>query len=160
MAGEPVEAVKQGLRALLFELGQDYQAASTAWVSAIVFHSVAMQAVPLVPLVRFREPRLSAGGTSHLGEALRLLRRCIAQEACKGEQGDWKPVVFLFSDGGSIGEWQEDAAALRKDAVLVACGAGASVDCEQLGQITDRVLMLNTLSTGDLQDQFVWMASD
>ena len=47
MMGEPIEAVKQGIRTLITELKGDPQAVETAYLSVITFDSHARQLVPL-----------------------------------------------------------------------------------------------------------------
>ena len=47
MTGEPIEAVKQGMKALLMELRSDPQALETAYLSVITFASNAVQVCPL-----------------------------------------------------------------------------------------------------------------
>lgn len=48
MSGEPIEAVKQGIKALLSELKGDPQALETACLSVITFNSTARQISPLL----------------------------------------------------------------------------------------------------------------
>lgn len=50
MMGEPIEAVKQGVKALLSELKSDPQTIETAYLSVITFDSHARQVVPLTEL--------------------------------------------------------------------------------------------------------------
>ena len=51
MSGEPIEAVKQGIKALLTELKGDPQALETACLSVITFNSTARQISPLTELM-------------------------------------------------------------------------------------------------------------
>lgn len=78
MSGEPIEAVKQGIKALLTELKGDPQALETACLSVITFNSTARQISPLTELMLFKEPELTAGGATALGgrriPAVRVLR--------------------------------------------------------------------------------------
>ena len=62
MAGEPIEAVKQGIKALLSELKGDPQALETACLSVITFDSTARQVTPLTELMLFT----SRAGTDDL----------------------------------------------------------------------------------------------
>ena len=61
MMGEPIEAVKQGVKVLLSELRGDPQALETAYLSVITFSSTARQATALTELMLFKEPPLEAG---------------------------------------------------------------------------------------------------
>src|SRR5437667_5709485 len=80
MAGEPIEAVRQGVRALLADLRSDPQALETAYLSVITFAGSAVQACPLTELMTFQEPSLTAGGATAMGAALRLLEQSVDTE--------------------------------------------------------------------------------
>ncbi len=164
MSGEPIEAVRHGVRALLSELRGDPQALETAYLSVITFNSNAVQVAPLTELMLFKEPYLTAGGATSLGSALRLLSECIKNEVRKStdtQKGDWKPLVFILTDGAPTDDWRSAAAELKstKPANIIACAAGASADTTVLKEITEAVLMMNTLSAGDLSQFFAWVSS-
>ena len=80
MAGEPIEAVKQGIKTLISELKGDPQALETAFLSIITFDSSARQISPLTELMLFKEPQIQAGGATALGGALKVLAECITNE--------------------------------------------------------------------------------
>jgi len=163
MSGEPIEAVRQGVKALLTELRGDPQALETAYLSVITFDSTARQVIPLTELMQFKEPAINAGGATSLGAALKLLTNCIKSEVRKSTQsqkGDWKPLVFILTDGEPTDNWQDAANELKnsKPANIIACGAGANANSSVLKQITESVLMMNTLSSGDLAQFFAWVS--
>ncbi|ECT4856783.1 tellurium resistance protein TerY, partial [Salmonella enterica subsp. enterica serovar Typhimurium] len=109
MHGEPIEAVKNGVQTLLTTLKQDPYALETAYVSVITFDSSARQAVPLTDLLSFQMPALTASGTTSLGEALSLTASSIAKEVQKttaDTKGDWRPLVFLMTDGSPNDDWR------------------------------------------------------
>src|SRR5437763_17085307 len=83
MTGEPIEAVRQGVKALLSDLRGDPMALENAFLSVITFASSAQQVCPLTDLANFSEPTLNAGGTTALGEALRMLETCLETEVNK-----------------------------------------------------------------------------
>lgn len=162
MAGEPIEALRQGVRALQFELSEDPQAARTAWVSVIAFGSGARQLTPLTALSRFRAPSLEVEGTSALGAALRLLDRCIEREVVpprEGEAGDFLPMAFLLTDGAPTDEWRDAAGTLVGRVRLVACGAGARADMKTLRELAPDALALNSLSAGALAEYFSFVSA-
>ncbi|NMD01298.1 MAG: VWA domain-containing protein, partial [Bacteroidales bacterium] len=97
MAGEPIEAVKNGVQVLVSTLRQDPYALETAFLSVITFDSSARQVVPLTELSMFQMPDIQATGTTALGEALSLLANKVSTEVTKSTaevKGDWKPLVF------------------------------------------------------------------
>lgn len=164
MSGDPIEAVRHGVRALLSELRGDPQALETAYLSVITFNSSARQVSPLTELMLFKEPQLTAGGATALGAALRLLSECIKTEVKKStetQKGDWKPLVFILTDGAPTDDWRIAAAELKsaKPANIIACAAGASADTSVLKEITESVLMMNTISAGDLAQFFAWVSN-
>lgn len=165
MVGEPMEAVRQGIKALLSELRGDPQALETAYLSVITFDSRARQVIPLTELMLFREPELKAGGATVLGGALRVLIECVGTEvrrASPTQKGDWRPLVFILTDGSptDVEEFRLAAAELKSiDAAnIIACAAGAKADTSYLKQVTDNVVMMNTLSAGDLAQFFAWVS--
>lgn len=163
MSGEPIEAVKEGIRSLVTDLKSDPQALETAYLSVITFNSKAEQVMPLTELMQFEDPSIQARGATALGSALRLLRECIEREVRKStaeQKGDWKPLVFMLTDGVPTDEWEEEAALLRRasPANIVACAAGAYANTSVLREITENVVVMNSLSAGDLAQFFAWVS--
>ncbi|MCI6086363.1 vWA domain-containing protein [Selenomonas sp.] len=165
MMGEPIEAVRQGVKALLSELRGDPQALETAYLSVITFASQAKQTTQLTELMLFKEPQLEAGGATSLGGALAVLRECIDREVRKNtpeQKGDWRPLVFILTDGmpTDTEEFDRQAESIKtlKAANIIACAAGAGADTTCLKRLTDNVLMMNSLSSGDLAKFFAWVS--
>ncbi len=163
MSGEPIEAVKQGVKALISELRGDPQALETAYLSVITFDSTARQVVPLTELMSFSEPSLRASGATALGSALKELIRCMQKEVRKStenQKGDWKPLVFILTDGVPTDSWEKPAQELKanRPANIIACAAGANADTSVLKQITESVVVMNNLSAGDLAQFFAWVS--
>lgn len=165
MMGEPIEAVKQGVKTLLSELRSDPQALETAYLSVITFDSSARQTTPLTELMQFEEPELEASGATALGEALEVLMKSVENDVHKTtaeQKGDWKPLVFILTDGSptDLATFAQAAPQLKnmKAANIIACGAGSNVETSYLKEITDNVLMMNSLSPGDLARFFQWVS--
>ncbi|NLI21460.1 MAG: VWA domain-containing protein [Clostridiales bacterium] len=165
MTGEPIEAVRQGIKALLSELRSDPQALETAYLSVITFESTARQITPLTELMQFKEPELKASGATAMGAALNLLIDCINKEVRKGtegQKGDWRPLVFMLTDGSPTDtetfKQAVQSVKAAKIANIIACAAGSSADTTYLRQLTESVLMMNTLSAGDMAQFFKWVS--
>jgi len=165
MNGEPIEAVRQGIKALLSELKSDPQALETAYISVITFDSSARQTTPLTELMLFKEPQLKASGATALGGALNVLIDCINSEVRKStesQKGDWKPLVFILTDGSptDLEDFRIASEKIKsvKTANIIACAAGSNAKTEYLKKITDNVLMMNSLSAGDLSKFFAWVS--
>ena len=150
MAGEPIEAVKNGVQVMISSLRNDPQAVETAFLSIITFDSDAKQLVPLTDLASFQMPDIKASGTTSLGEALKVLTNCIKTEVTKTTaevKGDWKPLVFIMTDGIPTDEWQNSLIEFKNVRVgtVVACAAGSGADASVLKQITELIYFMEKI---------------
>lgn len=164
MQGDPIETVNQGIKALVAELKSDPFAIETAYLSVIAFESSARQVSPLTELMAFQPPTLVAGGTTAMGEALKELVKCIDKEVHKTtsatQKGDWKPLVFLITDGHPTDSWEKAADELKKKkpANIIACAAGADADEYLLKRITETVVKIRELQPDELKKYFKWVS--
>jgi uncharacterized protein YegL len=161
MLGDPIESVRQGVRYLMNELRGDPQALESVWLSVITFASDAKQVVPLTPIDRFVEPTFDARGTTALGSALKLLTDVMAKEVRKNtdqHKGDWKPLVFLMTDGEPTDSWQDQANAFksRPPAQMIAVGAGSQVNAANLKLLTDQAFMMRNYNPDAFKAFFKW----
>lgn len=164
MSGEPIEAVKNGVQVLASTLRQDPYALETAFLSVITFDSSAKQLCPLTELASFQPPNLVATGSTVLGEALQLLAHKIETEVTKTTdevKGDWKPIVFIMTDGGPTDNWQKGVQALKKTrtGIIVACAAGSGANTNVLKQITEVVVQLDTADSATIKAFFKWVSA-
>jgi uncharacterized protein YegL len=164
MNGEPIEAVKNGVQVMISSLRQNPQAIETAFISIITFDSAARQIVPLTDLASFQMVDIKATGTTALGEALHLLSRCIDTEVNKTtteQKGDWKPLVFIMTDGVPTDDWQKGMEEFRKrkTAMTVACAAGSKADAATLKQLTGNVVSLDTADAHTIGKFFAWVSA-
>lgn len=164
MAGQPIEAVRQGMKLLISDLKGDPQALETAYLSVITFDSTARQIVPLTEMLSFQEPRIEASGGTAMGAALMLLERCIEKEVRKStpdQKGDWRPLVFLMTDGQPTDSWERPADSLKKKKLgnIIACAAGPGADESVLRRITEIVVRLDTVQPESLKAFFRWVSS-
>lgn len=164
MNGAPLEAVKSGVQVMLNSLRQNPQAIETAWLSIITFDSVAKQLVPLTDLSSFQLPGLTASGTTVFGQALRLVASCIDREVAvttTEQKGDWKPLVFIMTDGVPTDDWNAGLIEFqkRKTAFTVACAAGKGADSAVLKQVTPNVVRLDNMDTQSIGRFFTWVSA-
>ena len=164
MHGEPIEAVKNGVQILLSTLRQDPYALETAYLSIITFDSRAKQLVPLTELALFQAPDLQVTGTTSLGEALSLLADKVESEVTKTTadvKGDWKPLIFLMTDGSPTDDWKKGLQRLKqvKTGMIVACAAGHGADTSILKQITEIVVELATADSNTIKAFFKWVSA-
>ena len=164
MYGEPIEAVKNGVQVLVSTLRQDPYALETAYLSIINFDSSAKQVTPLTELSAFQQPNIEANGCTALGEALSLLSTRVDQEVTKTtpeQKGDWKPLVFIMTDGVPTDDINKGLAEFkkRKFGMVVACAAGQGADTNVLKQITECVVQLDTADSATIKSFFKWVSA-
>jgi uncharacterized protein YegL len=164
MTGEPIAAVRNGLDLLVSTLRQDPYALETAYLSIITFDNDARQVVPLTELADFQVPQIEATGMTALGAALTLAGEAMfreVQRASKDQRGDWKPIVFLMTDGMPNDDWEAalDTFRAAKPGMVVACGAGPQADRTTLEQITESVVMLDTADASTISAFFKWVSA-
>lgn len=164
MSGEPIEAVKNGVQIMISSLRQNPQAIETAFLSIITFDSSARQIIPLTDLASFQMVEIRATGTTALGDALKLVATCIDKEVAKTtseNKGDWKPLVFIMTDGVPTDDWKSGLYEFnkRKTAFTVACAAGSGADTTVLRQITENVVSLDTADGHSIAKFFQWVTA-
>jgi uncharacterized protein YegL len=167
MAGPAIESVAKGVQLVHEELRSNPLAIETAYLSVITFNRYAKQVVPLTEVLQFTPPPLSVRTGSALGAALTLLLQCMKKEVVRTTattKGDYKPLVFLLTDGQPTDAWEPAADALRaannpRIANIYAIGCGPDVDTDSLRRITDIVLMMSDLSPEGFKKFFVWLSA-
>ncbi|WP_291151780.1 vWA domain-containing protein [Flavobacterium sp. UBA7680] len=164
MSGEPIEAVKNGVQVMISSLRQNPQAIETAFISVITFDTSAQQIIPLTDLASFQMVDIKATGVTALGDALKLVSSKIDNEVAKTtaeQKGDWKPLVFIMTDGIPTDDWQSGLNEFkqRKTAFTVACAAGSGADTGILKQITDNVVSLDTADSASISKFFLWVTA-
>lgn len=164
MMGEPIEALNNGLQIMVSTLRQNPQAIETAFLSVITFNTTAQQIIPLTDLASFQAPDIQASGVTAMGEALELVSTSIDREVSKTtaeSKGDWKPIVFIMTDGMPTDNIKKGIEELnkRKTAYVVACAAGHSADTAILKQITENVVSLETADSNSITKFFDWVTA-
>jgi uncharacterized protein YegL len=164
MYGEPIEAVKNGVQTLISTLRSDPYALETAYISIITFNTTAQQLTPLTDLATFQQPDIDASGCTALGAALGLLSQRIDCEVTKTTaemKGDWRPLVFLMTDGAPTDDIANGLAEFkkRKCGMVVACAAGQQANTDTLKKITDNVVQLDTTDSATIKAFFKWVSA-
>jgi len=167
MAGPGLESVNLGVRTMVAELKSNPYALETVYISVIAFNREAKQLAPLTEVMKFQLPNLSVRAGSSLGAAVRLLVKCLQTEVVRTSptsKGDYKPLVFLLTDGQPTDDWESGVESLKrinnpKIANIYAIGCGPDVDYEILREITDIVLKMNDLTPEAYKRFFVWLSA-
>ena len=164
MVGDQIRQVEDGMATIIKSIKTDPHAIETVWISIIVFAGQAKTLVPLQEVVSFYPPRFPIGGgtslSNGLGHLMFELRRNIVKTTME-QKGDWKPIVFLFTDGvptddskNAINEWKQN---WQRTANMVAISFGDNTDTSLLGELTDNVLQFNNANPEDYQKFFKWV---
>lgn len=165
MNGEPIESVKNGMQILISSLKQDPHALETAYLSVITFDSSARQVFPLTEITQLpKSLDLQASGGTALGEALALLSNRRDAEIVKttpDQKGDYKPLVFIMTDGQPTDDWQKGLNIFkqRKWGMTICCAAGTQADTSVLQQISEVVVQLDTADQASFKAFFKWVSA-
>ncbi|MES2935751.1 MAG: TerY-C metal binding domain-containing protein [Pseudomonadota bacterium] len=164
MVGDNLRQLQQGLERLITSLRTDPHALETVYLSVIAFAGKARTLAPLTELAVFYPPRLPIGSGTSLGSALDHLMDEIKRSVTKStseRKGDWKPVVYLMTDGkptddisDALARWKRDFAS---SVTLVAIGIGRQASLDALHHITDHVLQLDATSDEDFRRFVDWV---
>jgi uncharacterized protein YegL len=167
MRGEPISTVNDGLTKLAADLQGNPYALETVWLSLITFSTGAQLLLPLTEVFHLRMPALHAKGRSDLGAALRLLDERLNSEVrpSSGEvKGDWRPVIFILSDGSPSDGWITPAKTIRArhDAgrsVVIAFGFGGNVRVANLQRLTPQVMVSQSNEPDSLSRFLQWVST-
>lgn len=165
MRGDPIAAVNQGIQTLVSLLWQNPMALETLYLSVITFDDEAKQILPLTELTSFQCPALNVDkGLTSLGKGLSLLAEQIDKEVVKTTlttKGDWKPLVFIMTDGEPTDDWQAGIERLKKASVgtVVACAVGPDCDTFVLKKITENVVEMDKADKSTLEAFFKWVSA-
>lgn len=165
MVGEPLRYLQAGMTRLTETLRKDPYALETVHLSVIAFAGVVKTIAPLVELYSFYPPRLPVGAGTSLGAALNHvmdeIKRCVVTNSPE-KKGDYKPIVYLMSDGSAtdqtadaIARWQRDFA---KRATLISIGIGPFADLSQLSSISQATLRLDADNEHDFKEFINWIS--
>lgn len=164
MAGDNLRQLQQGLERLVAGLRTDPHALETVYLSTIVFAGKARTLAPLTELVHFYPPRLPLGSGTSLGRGMTHLMDELdrsVQPNTPERKGDWRPVVYLMTDGKptddvepALNRWREHYAG-RVTLVAIAIGKFAALDT--LHRFTETVLQLDAQTDQDFRRFVDWV---
>lgn len=166
MIGDNLQHMQQGMQHVMQHLRQDPYALETVHVSVIAFAGIVRTLVPLVEVFAFYPVNFPLGGGTNLGKALEHVMNEIDRHVIKTTsevKGDWKPIVYLFTDGrptdrceDAIYRWNKRYA---RRVTLVAIGIGKAVDFNILKRLTEHVIVYDQTSPEDYKKFFQWVSA-
>lgn len=166
MVGEPIEQVQDGIATIIKELKTDPYALETVWVSIIGFAGQSKVITPLQDVITFYPPKIPIGSGTSLSRGLNELMHAIDREVTKAtyeRKGDWKPIVFLFTDGiptdntdNEIEKWNTN---YRNKINLIVISIGENTNYNLLGKLSDNVLQFNNTDANAYLEFFKWVTA-
>ncbi|MBR1644860.1 MAG: VWA domain-containing protein [Bacteroidales bacterium] len=166
MVGTPIEQVQDGMASIVNELRTDPYALETAYLSVIAFAGKAKMLSPLQELYKFYPPKFPIGGGTSLGTAMNYLmdemERSL-QKTTMEVKGDWKPIIFLFTDGNPTDDvtraferWNRQ---YHRHCNLIVISIGDNVNTQLMGRISDNVFRLNETNVQSFKEFFKWVTA-
>lgn len=166
MVGEPIDHVQDGIATIIKELRTDPYALETVYVSIIAFAGKTQKLTPLVELFNFYPPKLPIGGGTSLGNALQFMMtemESALQKTTPDQKGDWKPIIFLFTDGNPTDKYEATFdiwnQKYKTKANLVVISLGDNLDTSIFGKITENVLLLKNTDPESFTKFFKWVTA-
>ena len=168
MSGAPIEAVNEGLQVFAQSIKSEAPALETIHVSIITFGGSVNQLCSMVPAGEFTPPRLTAVGSTPMGEALFCLDSCIDSEVrliSDEDKADYKPLVFLFTDGYPTDGQKYKEAMIKlerrtrtKLANIIGLAAGPDANLDLLKEIGGTVLRMTDMNRDTISEYFAWVS--
>lgn len=168
MRGEPIISVNVGLQAMIGALRQDPYALESVHLSIISFDIEARECLPLTPLddVSLGEITAPDAGATFMGAALELLIERVDRDVRKttaASKGDWRPLLFVMTDGSpsDLHAFRQAVPEVkaRNFGSIIACAAGPKAKQDVLRELTDRVVMLDTMDASAFSGFFKWVSA-
>lgn len=168
MRGEPIHSVNVGLQSMLSALRQDPYALESVHLSIITFDLEAKIYLPLTPLdqVQLTDIDVPSAGATFMGAALELLAEQVTQQLQKSTdevKGDWRPLLFMMTDGSpsDVYAYQQAIPVIQQlnFASIVACAAGPKAKQDHLLQLTNKVVVLDTMDAASFAGFFKWVSA-
>ena len=166
MVGEPIEQVQEGIAMIIKELKTDPYALETVWISIIGFAGKSKVIMPLQDVITFYPPKIPIGSGTSLSKGLEELMNSLDKDIVKTtyeRKGDWKPIVFLFTDGiptddseKAIQRWNTN---YRSKSNLIIISIGDNTNFNLLGRLSDQVLLFNNTDTNAYKEFFKWVTA-
>lgn len=166
MVGEPISQVEEGISTIIQALKTDPTAIETVWISIIAFAGKAKTILPLQDIISFYPPKYPIGSGTSLSNGLRHLMNELDSNVKKTtatSKGDWKPIIFLFTDGVPtdntdpiIAEWKQR---WQRQVNLVAVSFGSEANAGILAQLTEHVLFFNNANIDSYKYFFKWVTA-
>lgn len=152
MVGNAITAMHDGMLMLLQALKKDPMVIEIGAMSVLSFGDKAKVEVPLSSVLDVRIPSLNLSSGTSLGNAFELLTSEINSQVTKTTRevrGDYRPIVFLVTDGQPTDDWRSGYAKFKKcypSVPVHAIGCGDDVDFSILKEITPNTYVMRDMT--------------
>lgn len=164
ISNETLRNFNDCIKLLIETLQEDPYALETAHISIITFDNTITKLCSLSPLSSFKIPSIKLGRNESSLEYIFLqLSPIIDDELIKTTSekiGDWKPLVFIFSDNDSvINITREEAESIyHKCGRIIVCTNKDSINGENYKNITETILSIESLDKLTIKSLFRWVS--
>jgi len=166
MQGIKIVGVSNGVQQIYHELLNDPRSARTVYISVITFNDQAYQ-TPLVSVTSFSPPALIASGTTAMGAAFQILNESLDRDIIPNSfdrKGDYKPLVFLLTDGQPTDQWQYEAQRLatrttNKVLNVIGLGIGDDADMNVIKQVSTAAFKMEHVTADSIRAYFQWVSN-
>jgi len=171
MCGPAIQAVNEGVEFIVCELKGVPEAIEMANVCIITFGSSAQVAIPLTPVPQLKAHALTCGGGTDMAAAIRELNKLLDRDfrpTFEGKaRGDYKPTIFLLTDGepNDLNSTVSESRNLQNRkkgqgiGTFVALGCGPSVNENNLRQIAPNVMLMPNMTPDNIKAFFRWVTA-
>lgn len=168
MKGEPIEAVKVGVASMVSALRSDPHSLDSIHICLMTFDREVRTLVPLTALDEFVLPEISVpeAGPTMTGLALEAVCAAVAKDLVRTtetQKGDWRPLLFLMTDGGAsdIMLFKQMVAKVKTlgFGTVVGCAAGPKAKPDELKELCQHVVALDSMDGNAFQSFFKWVSS-
>jgi len=165
MVGPAIESVRTGLGAMLSALRKNPYALEMGAISIITFGGKAQRVAPLTEVYAFQQPELDIKPGTTLGGAISILDQAILTEVVKTtpeQKGDYKPLVFIITDGEPTDEWRSAFERFKrnhKSVIVYAVGCCDDLDFSILKELTEHTYSMEQMDAGAFAKLFVCISS-
>jgi uncharacterized protein YegL len=159
MQGAAISSVQRGLEQCVREVMSDTYSRDTIYFGIITFDDDAqLVSGGLIKAADVQVPQLTAGGTTALGKAFQVLLRSLDADVKPsqpgGEKGDYKPLIFVLTDGRPTDSWQgprQDLLSRQRSQAraftVITVGCGPAIDEDVI-----KAIAVNPQSTFKMDD--------
>jgi uncharacterized protein YegL len=166
MVGEQILGVQDGMASIIKSLKTDPYALETVYIGIVIFAGKAKVITPLSDIISFYPPKFPIGSGTSLGAGLELLMQEMKKNhvpTTAETKGDWKPIVFLFTDGASTDDTRHAfdiwKSTWRGKANLVAVAFGDNAVVQELSTLTENVFLFNNATVESYKSFFKWVTA-